>query len=380
MTPPFDPTPAGRYSPRMPSQNGVHHSTDDPFDSEGPEGPHAAARTLMSGLVDYAGLFPPAKLDMRKTVENYALYAKSDSAWMLGRLIVPVSRLSEFAQTLEEVDGLAPEDMIPVSVISTDNADLERDLDAVHAFNHDHIAPRKRPHGPRGSAGGADAFVPPVLIDAIEIKLPVSFTGSGTGDAVEFINSALESMPDELYPFFELPIMPPPGHAVGAPAPDVRGLIASLSGADAAAKVRTGGVTQDAFPAANQIAGFLIACAQADVPFKATAGLHHAIRAHYPLTYEPNCDRGVMHGFLNLFLAATLVRTHRPHLKKDVVTEMLEETDPEAFKFGDTLVNWRSYGITLEQIAHTRETFALSFGSCSFEEPVTEVRRIAGDI
>ena len=51
---------------------------------------------LLAQLIDYAGLFPPAKLDMGPTVRNYADYVAGDDAWMLGRLIVPVGRLEEF--------------------------------------------------------------------------------------------------------------------------------------------------------------------------------------------------------------------------------------------------------------------------------------------
>ena len=138
--------------------------------------------------------------------------------------------------------------------------------------------------------------------------------------------------------------------------------------------MRTGGVTAEAFPHPDVLADFVCTCAAADVPFKATAGLHHAVRAHYPLTYEPGCPKGLMHGFLNLFLCATLVRTH--HSDSATAAAILKETDPEAFRFSDTLVNWHEYVISDEQLGVTRESFALSYGSCSFEEPVEELQRL----
>ena len=52
---------------------------------------------LAAGLVDYAGLFPPASLDMATAVRNYAAYRAASQRRMLGRFIVPVSRLPEFA-------------------------------------------------------------------------------------------------------------------------------------------------------------------------------------------------------------------------------------------------------------------------------------------
>ena len=54
-------------------------------------------RTLLHSLVDYAGLFPPAALDMHQAVHEYAHHRAGDHAWMLGHFIVPVSRLEEFA-------------------------------------------------------------------------------------------------------------------------------------------------------------------------------------------------------------------------------------------------------------------------------------------
>jgi hypothetical protein len=49
-------------------------------------------RALMHGIVDYAGLFPPASLDMPKTVANYARYRSGEDRWALGRLVVPLKR------------------------------------------------------------------------------------------------------------------------------------------------------------------------------------------------------------------------------------------------------------------------------------------------
>ena len=88
--------------------------------------------------------------------------------------------------------------------------------------------------------------------------------------------------------------------------------LAVLSAAGARAKVRTGGVTEGAFPASHALARFIQSCADAGVPFKATAGLHHPLRGEYRLTYEPGSPHGMMFGFLNVFLAAAFARD-RPH-------------------------------------------------------------------
>src|SRR5262249_48230544 len=54
------------------------------------------------------------------------------------------------------------------------------------------------------------------------------------------------------------------------------------------AKMRTGGVTPEAIPSADTVAEYILACAERRLAFKATAGLHHPIRAMQPLTYDAN--------------------------------------------------------------------------------------------
>ncbi len=315
-----------------------------------------AIHVLMSGLIDYAGLFPPAKLPMQASVANYARYLSTPEAWMLGRFILPVSRLEEFRAAAGELlpRRLNPDvpagSPWPISAII--DGDLDENLDSIFAFNHEHEQAKN------GLA----------VIDAIELKVPTS--GPGKVGAA-WIDDAIELIPEEVFPFFEIPIIP----AAGGALPDVRGMIAALAGADGAAKLRTGGVTADAFPPPGAVAEFLVACHAADVPFKATAGLHHACRAHYPLTYERDAPKGLMHGFLNLFLAAAFVQAHRADAA--LATAILEETDPSAFRFGDEVVTWGPHGLEMLQIAQSRETFALSYGSCSFEEPVEELGRLA---
>src|SRR5271154_2009055 len=59
-----------------------------------------SAAALLRGLIDYAGLFPPASCGMATAVANYEAYLRSEDAWMLGRFIVPVARLGEVEQAV----------------------------------------------------------------------------------------------------------------------------------------------------------------------------------------------------------------------------------------------------------------------------------------
>lgn len=309
-----------------------------------------AIHALMSGLIDYAGLFPPAKLPMAQCVENYAKYLASPESWMLGRFIMPVSRIEEFRKAAasllpKRIDDEDPSQAPwPISALS--DGDLDEDLDAIFSFNGEHAEPRN------GLA----------VIDAVEIKVPPT-SDADPAPSVDFIENALDIMAEGVYPFFELPL-----------GTDLRGPIAALAGADAAAKVRTGGVTPEAIPCSHRVAEFIVACAQADVPFKATAGLHHAVRAEFNLTYEKGCPRAVMHGFLNVFVAAAMIREYR--LVAEEAARILDEIDPRAFKIDEGSIAWGPGRLETEQVERARELFALSYGSCSFDEPVEELRAL----
>jgi len=163
----------------------------------------------------------------------------------------------------------------------------------------------------------------------------------------------------------------PGGRPGGVPPPFVEitdlTLIKDLAREGLRAKIRTGGLTPDAIPSSKAIADFLRECAQHGVAFKATAGLHHPIRCVRPLTYEPDAPRGTMHGFINLFMAAAIL----PHAEA-----ILEEADPKAFAFDDDTASWRGHAVLTDDLARVREEFAISFGSCSFEEPVKDLQEL----
>jgi hypothetical protein len=141
-------------------------------------------------------------------------------------------------------------------------------------------------------------------------------------------------------------------------------LIPELKRRGLRAKIRTGGITEDAFPSPEAVAAFIRACRREGVSFKATAGLHHPLRCVRPLTYEPNAAVSTMHGFVNVFMAAAMPQE---------AEAILVETDPRAFTFTDLGAGWRSHHVEIEQLRAMRQ-FAVSFGSCSFEEPINDLK------
>jgi len=147
-------------------------------------------------------------------------------------------------------------------------------------------------------------------------------------------------------------------------------VIATLGIKKLRAKIRTGGVTRDDFPQTRDIIRFVRTCMAANVPFKATAGLHHAVRGEYRLTYEPVPPTGVMFGFLNVALAAALLWFGRDD---DIVLAALEERSPASIELTDAGVSWRNERLTIAQLDEVRSEFFVGFGSCSFREPMAEI-------
>jgi len=288
-----------------------------------------ALRALLAGIVDYAGLFPPAALDMTAAVRHYSQYRASDDAWMLGRFVVPVARLGELSAALANVDIATGEWHLSALVGANPADDIQRveDFDAAH----------------RGRA----------VVDSLEGK-------ASDAAAIERIASLHRG--DRAF-FIELSI-----------ADDPSPLIAAIARGGLHAKVRTGGTTSDAFPSATAVARFMRACVAANVAFKATAGLHHPVRGSYRLTYAPDAPLDTMFGFMNVFLAAAAVARGVP--ESDAIA-LLEEIDPGAFTITPDAIAWREHRFGADELRAMRANVALSFGSCSFREPVDDLRALS---
>lgn len=310
-------------------------------------------RTLLSDLIDYAGLFPPAALDMQASVEEFNRAQMGEQEWMLGRFVCPLARLDEFercaapllpgTQATSGYRGTIGEPWrVSVLLESASAEAVRRDLEKIHAFNDRHD---------REDAGLA-------TIDMIEVKVT----------SPSQVDEAIDELTDDLFPFFEFPVSVCDGPG------DCRGFVTALAGSPAGAKIRTGGVTGNAFPTAKEIATFLAACAHGGVPFKATAGLHHPVRGVHRLTYQPDSASCTMHGFLNVFLAAGLLNAGL--IDARVAEQVLLAEDPADFKFSEEVLGWREYMLDIGRLAHAREAFARSFGSCSFREPVEDLEKL----
>jgi hypothetical protein len=139
------------------------------------------------------------------------------------------------------------------------------------------------------------------------------------------------------------------------------------------AKVRTGGLTPEATPSSEALADFLMEAASRRIAFKATAGLHHPIRSLHPLTYATDSPCATMHGFVNVFVAAAFAWQGA---ERNAILDMLNDAHAGGFQFFAGELRWRGRSISTAQIESARRDLAHSFGSCSFAEPVADLRML----
>lgn len=290
-----------------------------------------SVRSLLTGAIDYAGLFPPSGLPMSEAVLNYAMYRNSNYSWMLGAFVVPSVQLEEFIDNAGEFVSRDAKTAWRLSVLAGE--DLSTSIREIKEFTAKHS--------------------PGVVIDAIEVK----------ANTISKIENTVLLLPAGTKAYFEI--------STGKNFPE---LLAKIATTGQYAKIRTGGVTPGAFPPSKDVIKFVRACLATNVPFKATAGLHHPIRCFRPLTYENNSPKGTMHGFLNLFLMTGFAREgYRASLLEDV----MEEEFDEVFRVSDQSISWRNeYRLNLWQIEALRKKGIHSFGSCSFEEPIADLQKL----
>lgn len=265
---------------------------------------------VVAGLCDDAAVFPPGLAPLPDAVRAYRDRQGTWYAGLVGPLVLAAAALPRLARLLAAGDR-----PLPLSVIL--------------------------PDGPAGLPKAlADAAALPIELRSVEVAVPESVA---PGEFVDRLSAALESAPDlEVY--------------VEVPRDDRRlALIEAIAGRYRA-KFRTGGVRADLYPGEAELAGAVAAVVAAGVPFKATAGLHHASR---------NTDRGTgfeQHGFLNVLLAAdALARGGSEHDARALLAE----------RDGATLAGLVC-GFDEARVRRVRSAFT-SFGTCSITDPVTEL-------
>jgi len=299
-----------------------------------------ALQNFMQGLVDYAGLFPPAKLSVSDAVAEYAGHRSSAEAWMLGRFIAPAGKLPEIDQSAARY--LVNGQKWPVSAIVGNRVTSQEALACL----------------PVQGQNITDALQGGLKVEVLETPLPADVNSGAK--AASFLNDFGAGLSSVGLAGFEQFIEVKPG----SQAAEIIGAIAVFAGnrkVRVGIKVRAGGLEAAAFPSCDDIASIIAICQSEQLAMKFTAGLHHPIRHH-------NSEMDVMmHGFLNVFGAGLLAHVH--DLSVSEISTILAETEPSAFSFDESEFAWRQLKVEISTIRNLRSRFFCGFGSCSFTEP-----------
>ncbi|MEV6977358.1 hypothetical protein [Kitasatospora sp. NPDC093806] len=272
--------------------------------------PHAAAPAapavpeLFRGLFDDAAVFPPGNLPVAEAVPAHRAHRSAWYADAVGPFLCGAGRLGEAAAA---VAGPGPRLRVGL-VLPGGSAELGPALAAAEPFEVAGVELATR--DAREAVAALDLLLPPTVPAAVELPREL-LRGDG-------LDEVLDVLVDSPY----------------------------------RAKFRTGGVVAGAFPDEDELAGFLTGCAQRGLPYKCTAGLHHAVRYTDPATGFEH------HGFLNVLLAAT-------ETDRKAAAEVLAERSGEVLAAA-------VHELTDRQITVIRNSFT-AFGTCSIAEPLDDL-------
>ncbi len=309
---------------------------------------------LLQQAIDYAGVFPPARLPLSSAVEEFVQLITSDKRWILRGFVVPaenVPRLEEFVPVLQSHRVCLP--LVVIARSPADDGERRRlwkeDQDALRALRADY----------------PDTF----SLIGWETKLPLSLLND---PRLPEIISELEKPRNSL--FLEIPLQ--------QLTPEQLEHFFSVlkSGNGAGVKIRTGGEEASAFPPVEEVARALALGALQGVRLKATAGLHHALR-----WYDE--ERGIwQYGFFNILFAFAYAKKYyadagntSPDKKKkglEDIEAILKTTQWEDFSFQENAIVWKGVPLDITDIDSARRLF-VSFGSCSVDEPLEDLQKLA---
>ena len=303
----------------------------------------AAIDSLLQRCIDYAGLFPPANLDLSEAVDLFTADQRGEYQNWLQHFILPAAQIREFDSLRDNRRRDAPWTLSLIMGGAETLHDWQTSLEDV-----------LEPFASR-DAKNTD------VVQVLEIGLPRAIDAD-----VDSFTQAVESLERQLAPtslvvcmiFFE------------TTSAEHRRVLAQVLAARKShtrklgLKLRTGGLTRDHFPSVQQLAECIRLCHSLDIQWKATAGLHH------PLPSDCKRTDAKMHGFLNLLCAVILLEGNK--LPVNQIEDLLTDRNPDHFVFDDTSLKWMGITANVEQIRLGRERF-LSFGSCSFAEPLEDL-------
>ncbi len=307
---------------------------------------------MLENSIDYAGLFPPAKLPLNHAMRNYLHYLESEERWLLSRFVLPISQVNNLRPFKADFDELPhPIEFSILGSGGTNNSDfianLQSDLEVIQNLEEQFNA----------------------LVPMMEIKLPLDLYSTPDKTLMEGLFMDIQSTLDRFEGtlssiYFEGYFIGDWKNTLATQLAIIKSIREENSTVDLHCKVRTGGTEKKMFPSIAQLAQFIHLVKSNEIAFKATAGLHHPF-----FHYDPSIGVN-MHGFLNVLAAAIF------DLSLDETRQLLQEPNLTNFRIEEQSFSWRDKSLATDEIMKRRSTVFHSFGSCSFVEPIEDLQAI----
>ncbi|MEY2988868.1 MAG: hypothetical protein RJB13_2389 [Pseudomonadota bacterium] len=315
-----------------------------------------SVKALLSRSLDYAGLFPPAQLPLSGAIEEFSRIRNDSNEWLVMRFVLPASRLSEFIEEGSAALADAAQLKMPwhISGLIRSAPSISEAIERLRAE--------------AGLLRGLmDSHPGSIVLDSCELPLPDEVTNSHDQDLARgFFQEALRVLDEiqlKIPLFWEVKLDKSFEHIALAAFHLNR-----TEGNRLCLKFRTGGLTPDAIVSPDVLSRAFRLVIGHQVPFKLTAGLHQAFR-HFDSQVGTE-----LFGFLNVFSAAVLGWKYS--LSETEISLLLQEKSLAHFAFTSEAITWKNYTASVAEIQNIRNIGLKSFGSCSFYEPIEELKKL----
>lgn len=275
---------------------------------------------LFTHFLDDAAVFPPGALPLAEAVPAHLAHLESAQGPLVGPFVVAASALPSLGELVEDL----PPRSFAVSVTVQGPGAVRASLETA-------------------------ARIPALDVRAVEVGVPTGVVAAE--DVVPTLDLAVRGDLGRTADGSRVTVF------VELPRDERRGaLIGELAGTAYLAKLRTGGVRADLHPDAAELGSAIVALVRAGVPFKATAGLHHAVR---------NTDAATgfeQHGFVNVLVAVAASLEGADSAEASVVL-----ADRNGAGLAASLA-----ALPVGQAEQVRSVFR-SIGTCSIDQPVSDL-------
>lgn len=314
------------------------------------------ARAMFGRLFDNAAMYPPAQAPMEASIALHDAAERAPWGFARGRFLCPGARLEDLATELRLLGRDRKALQVGAVIGSPADVNERPPVDEVVA-----------------AIGRLRESTPAVHVDLFEVR-PPSQDPDRLGSATDEVAAAAEASGADTV-FLEVAV-------AGASLAEITDRVAAVAearerqGLRVGAKVRCGGLQPGMVPTLPQLATFLVATRAHGLPFKATAGLHHAF------TSTRGDDGTVDHvGFVSLLLAS--LATGAGDLDAAAVDDLLARTDTTGLELADERLvvpvdGKDSLDLDAEAITAARYRGFVAFGTCSFTEPAHDAQRLIG--